>query len=117
VTGGLLTAGTGFRLAVHLFEGNNAATKTLIPVLTGFEERHHVDDAVVVADAGILSAANLVALEDAGFGFIVGSNPSSAADDLANHFRRHGNAFSDRQTLEVTRTMGIGTQARERRVV
>ena len=31
------------------------------------------DDVVVVADAGMLSAANLLALEDAGFGFIVGS--------------------------------------------
>ena len=39
----------------------------MVPVLTGFAERHHVDDVVVVADAGMLSAANLVALEEAGF--------------------------------------------------
>jgi hypothetical protein len=117
VTVGLLTTGTGFPLAVHLFEGNKAETKTLVPVLTEFAECHHVDDVVVVADAGMLSAANLVALEEARFKFIVGSKPSSAADDLADHFRRHGNAFTDRQTLEAIRTMGIGTQARERRVV
>jgi len=117
VTVGLLTTGTGFPLAVHLFEGNKAETKTLIPVLTGFAERHDIDDMVVVADAGMLSAANLVALEEAGFAFIVGSRPSSAADDLTDHSRRHGNYFTDRQTIEATRTMGIGTQARERRVV
>src|SRR5829696_6160641 len=52
-----------------------------------------------------------------GFGFIVGSRPSSAVDDLADHFRRHGNYFTDGQTVEATRTMGIGTQARQRRVV
>lgn len=117
VTVGLLTTGSGFPLDVHLFEGNKAETKTLIPVLTGFADRHHVADVVVVADAGMLSAANLMALEEAGFGFIVGSRPSSAGDDLAEYFRRHGNAFADGQTLEATRTMGTGTQARDRRVV
>jgi transposase len=58
---------------VHLFEGNKAETTTLIPVLSAFAQRHGVRDMVVVADAGMLSAANLNALEDAGFGFIVGS--------------------------------------------
>lgn len=117
VTVGLLTTGSGFPLDVHLFEGNKAETKTLIPVLTGFAERHRVTDVIVVADAGMLSAANLSALEQAGFGFIVGSKPTSAADDLADHFRRHGNAFADGQTIETTRTMGTGSRARDRRVV
>jgi hypothetical protein len=86
-------------------------------VLTGFAERHHIDDVVVVADAGMLSAANLLALEEAGFAFIVGSKPSSAADNLADYFQRHGNHFTDGQTVEATRTMGTGNHARERRVV
>jgi hypothetical protein len=117
VTVGLLTTGSGFPLEVHLFEGNKAETKTLIPVLTGFADRHQVAKVVVVADAGMLSAANLDALEDAGFAFIVASKPTSAADDLANHFKRHGNYFTDGQTIETTRTMGTGSQPRERRVV
>ena len=62
---------------MDLFEGNKAETKTLIPVLTGFADRHQVGDLVVVADAGMLSAANLLALEDNGFRFIVGSKTSS----------------------------------------
>lgn len=117
VTVGLLTTGSGFPLEVHLFEGNKAETKTLVPVLTGFAKRHRVDEVVVVADAGMLSAANLLALEEAGFGFIVASQPSSAADDLAEHFRRHGNYFTDGQIVEATRTMGTGNQSRQRRVV
>ena len=102
---------------MHLFEGNEAETKTLVPVLTGFAERHHVTDVVVVADAGMLSAVNLLALQEAGFSFIVGSRPSSAVDDLAGHFKRHPNAFRDGQTVEATRTMDTGADARERRVV
>lgn len=117
VTLGLLTTSTGFPLDVHLFEGNKAETKTLIPVLTAFRDRHQIADVVVVADAGMLSAANLRALEDAGYRFIVGSKTTSAADDLADHLKRHGNAFTNGQTIETTRTMGTGKDARERRVV
>ncbi len=76
-----------------------------------------MQDLVVVADAGMLSAANLNALEDAGFSFIVGSRITKAPYDLAEHFERHGNHFADGQTLESTRTMGAGAQARDRRVV
>lgn len=72
---------------------------------------------VVVADAGMLSAANLNALEDAGFSFIVGSRITKARYDLAEHFHRHGTHFTDGQTLESTRTMGTGAKVRDRRVV
>jgi hypothetical protein len=71
----------------------------------------------VVADAGLLSAGNLNALEDAGFGFIVGSRISKAPYDLAEHFDRHGTYFRDGQILESARVMGTGTAARERRIV
>lgn len=114
---GLLVDPGGFPLEVHLFEGNKAETTTLIPVLTSFQERHGVTDMVVVADAGMLSAANLNALEDAGFAFIVGSRLTKAPYDLATHFQRHGNHFEDGQILESTRSMGTGKAERERRIV
>ena len=114
---GLLTDASGFPLDVHLFEGNKAETKTLIPVLTAFRARHRAEDIVVVADAGMLSAANLLALEDAGFEFIVGSRISKAPYDLAEQFETRGNHFTDGQTLEAVRPMGVGKDKRERRVV
>ena len=91
VTVGLLTDSGGFPLAVHLFEGNKAETKTVVPVLTDFGEQHpDAKDIIVVADAGMLSAVNLLALEEAGFRFIVGSKTSKAPYDLADHFQRQG---------------------------
>ena len=114
---GLLVDPAGFPLEVHLFEGNRAETKTLIPVLTAFAQRHEVADMVVVADAGMLSAANLNALEDAGFSFVVGSRITKAPYDLAEHFSRHGDYLDDGQILESTRIMGAGKATRERRVV
>jgi hypothetical protein len=65
----------------------------------------------------MLSAANLLALEEAGFRFIVGSKTSKAPYDLAEHLEHHGNTFADGQTIETSRVMGTGKDARTRRVV
>lgn len=114
---GLLVDRSGFPLEVHCFSGNTAETSTLLPVLEAFRERHKATDLVVVADAGMLSAKNLNAIEDAELSFIVGSRISKAPYDLAAHFERHGNAFDDGQVLESTRDMGTGKAKRSRRVV
>jgi hypothetical protein len=114
---GLLVDPSGFPLEIHMFEGNKAETSTLIPVLSAFAARHAMTSMVVVADAGMLSAANLNAIEDAGFSFVVGSRLVKAPYDLADHFERHGNFFTDGQILESSRQMGTGKGARTRRVV
>jgi hypothetical protein len=75
-----------------------------------------VSEMAVVADAGMLSASNLNAIEDAGFSFIVGSRITKAPYDLAEHFTRHGDYFADGQILESSRVMGSGQQERQRRV-
>ena len=117
ITVGLLVARDGFPLDIHVFEGNKAEAKTLIPVITAFQQRHQVADMVVVADAGMLSAANLNALEDAGLSFIVGSRTSKAPKELEDHFGRRGNAIKDDEVVELTRPMGQGSDRRDRRVV
>ncbi|MFM9673573.1 transposase, partial [Streptomyces galilaeus] len=90
----------GFPLEVHEFPGNTGETLTLLPVLRAFQDRHAVDDVVVVADAGMLSASNLNQIEDAGFSFIVGSRISKAPYDLAEHFDAHGGVLHDGETME-----------------
>jgi hypothetical protein len=114
---GLLVDPSGFPVEVHLFEGNTAETTTILPVLRAFQERHGITGMVVVADAGMLSANNLNEIEDAGFSFIVGSRITKAPYDLADHFTRHGDYFTDRQILESTRAMGTGKKKRQRRIV
>jgi predicted secreted protein len=114
---GLLVDPAGFPLELHMFEGNKAETTTIIPVLEAFQQRHGITDLVVVADAGMLSANNLNAIEDAGFTFIVGSRLTKAPYDLQEHFETKGNRFTNGQVLESTRQMGTGKNARERRIV
>ena len=98
---GLLVDRHGFPLEIGCFEGNKAETTTLIPIIEGFQARHGVADMVVVADAGMLSAANLKALDEASLRFIVGSRVTKAPADLASHFRWHGDAFTDGQVIDT----------------
>lgn len=114
---GLLVDLSGFPLEVHCFKANTAETSILLPVLEAFRDRHKTPDLVVVADAGMLSARNLNAIEDAGMSFIVRPRISKAPYDLAAHFDRQGNTFTDGQVLESARVMGIGKAARSRQVV
>lgn len=68
---GLLVDRHGFPLEVHTFRGNAAETATIIPVLDSFRARHQVEHMVVVADAAMLSEANVKALDEADYGFII----------------------------------------------
>ena len=101
---GLLVDRTGFPLEIACFEGNKAETQTILPVLEAFQERHEVADLVVVADAGMLSAANLTAIDEANLRFIVGSRVTKAPLDLAKYFHWHGNAFTDGQIIDTITT-------------
>lgn len=73
ITIGLLTDATGFPLMVTAFEGNKAETTTMLPVLRSFMAAHGLADVTVVADAGMVSAGNQEAIEDAGLSFILGA--------------------------------------------
>jgi Transposase DDE domain len=98
---GLLVDRGGFPLEIGCFEGNKAETATIIPIVKAFQDRHNLSDVVVVADAGMLSANNLRELHDANLRFIVGSRVTKAPNDLASHFRWHGDAFTDGQIIDT----------------
>ncbi len=72
ITIGLLTDPVGFPLMVEAFEGNIAETTTMLPTITAFMAAHQLADVTVVADAGMISAANKRAIEAAGLSFILG---------------------------------------------
>jgi transposase len=73
ITIGLLTDALGFPLAVEAFEGNKAETATMLPVINAFKTAHNLTDVTVVADAGMISQANQVALQAAGLSYILGA--------------------------------------------
>lgn len=73
ITLGLLTDATGFPLTVQAFEGNKAETATMLPVISAFKAAHQLHEVTVVADAGMISEANQVALQAAGLSYILGT--------------------------------------------
>jgi len=110
---GLLVDRAGFPLQIGCWEGNKAETSTLIPMVEEFRKASGTEHLIVVADAGMLSAANLEALDQAGLGFIVGSRMTKAPADLAAHFAWHGDALADGQVID-TITPRRGSTSRER---
>lgn len=97
---GLLVDRVGNPLEVEAFEGNKAETHTLLPLVRKFQERHGLHDFVVVADAGMLSAANLKALDEAGVYFIVGARQARAPHDLEQYWNLHGDYMVDGQIID-----------------
>jgi hypothetical protein len=107
---GLLVDRAGFPLEIGCFEGNKAEKHTIVPIIDQFKARHQIEHMVVVADAGMLSAANLAALDASGYKFIVGSRLTKAPIDLESHFRSQGEAFTDWQVIDtVTPKTGPNT--------
>jgi Transposase DDE domain len=72
ITVGLLTDQSGFPLMVSAFEGDKGETKTMLPVIKAFMAAHQLPDVTVVADAGMISDANMKAIEGAELSFILG---------------------------------------------
>lgn len=112
---GLLVDRTGFPLEIGCFEGNTAETTTLVPIITAFADRHDLTDTpmVVAADAGMLSASNLTALDEAGLGFIVGSRSVKAPIDLASHFHWNGDVFTDGQIIDTVTPRHANTKVND----
>jgi hypothetical protein len=73
ITIGLLTDAAGFPLMVEAFEGNTAETLTMLPTIQAFMKAHQLADVTIVADAGMVSAANQAAIEAEGLSFILGA--------------------------------------------
>jgi hypothetical protein len=89
ITIGLLTDATGFPLAVEAFEGNKAETATMLPVINAFKTAHKLTDVTVVADAGMISEANQIALQASGLSFILGTRIPFVPDVVRRWHDKH----------------------------
>ena len=98
---GLLVDRRGFPLRIGCWERNKAETTTIIPIVEAFQAAHGIEELVIVADAGMLSAANLTALDKAHLRFIVGARQVRAPGDLEAHFHWAGDAFTDGQVIDT----------------
>lgn len=112
---GLLVDKSGFPLGLQSFTGNTAETKTIVPVLKEFQKEHGLKDVTVVADAAMLSQANLETLVKSGYFFVVGSKLTKIPYDIAQ-FQKQGSLL-DNQIIDSRQKMGYRViyQYREKR--
>ena len=97
---GLLTDPAGFPLMARAFEGNKAETTTIAPVLDEFRAAHPGVGVTVVADAGMMSESNLVALERGGYRFIIGGRLPKVPAEVAVWREAHpGEQLADGQVF------------------
>jgi len=68
---GLLCTGDGIPIAHHVFAGNTADVSTLPGVLADLADRFSVGNICVVADRGLISAANINDVDGRGFDHIM----------------------------------------------
>jgi transposase len=89
ITIGMLTDAAGFPLMVEAFEGNTAETTTMLPTIRAFMTAHQLPDVTIVADAGMISAANKQDIETAQLSFILGTKIPDIPYVVAQWRREH----------------------------
>ena len=77
---GLLVAPGGNPIGYEIYEGNIHEGKTLIPVIEALAKKHGFDHPIVVADAGLLSKANIDELQKSGYEYIIGARVKNESD-------------------------------------
>lgn len=74
---GLVVTKEGFPLEFRIFSGNKFEGHTLLPTLEQLKRHHQIQSLTVVADAAMISDANVKALKERGLGYIVGARLSN----------------------------------------
>lgn len=70
---GLLVGLGGYAVGYDVFEGNIYEGHTLIPFIEKTTAKFNLDKPIIVADAGLLSNANIAALEQKKYEYIIGA--------------------------------------------
>jgi len=103
---GLIVDRSGFPLAFSVFPGSRFEGSTLIPVILGFKRKYRVDNLTVVADAAMISQANVLALKKAGLSYIVGARMANASLEIISQVSRQLNRV-DGARLKLHTTDGF----------
>jgi len=77
---GLLVGLGGYAIGYDIFQGNTYEGHTLIPFLERTSRKFHINKPIVIADSGLLSDKNIIALQDEGYQYIIGARLKSESD-------------------------------------
>jgi transposase len=81
---GLLVSKDGYPLSYSLFNGSQYEGYTMLPVIEDFITKFKLEEFVVVADSGLMSAKNIKLLEEGGYKYIIGARIKSSRKTTKN---------------------------------
>lgn len=70
---GLLVGLGGYAIGYDIFDGSIYEGQTLIPMIEKMSEKFKLSKPIIVADAGLLNAENILGLEERGYQYILGA--------------------------------------------
>jgi transposase len=96
---GLLVGLGGYAIGYDIFEGSIYEGHTLIPFLEKMVTRFSLEKPVVVADSGLLSNENIVALEQQQYQYIIGARLKNESQKIKQQLIQ--NKWTDGQILRL----------------
>lgn len=100
---GLLIAVNGYPIGYDIFAGNTFEGHTLIPAIERLERKFNLNRPVIVADAALLSKANLEKLTINGYEYIVGARIKNEPKAIKDQILSLNPADQQTQTAEIKR--------------
>ena len=85
----LMVTHAGFPIAYEVFAGNTFEGHTMLPVIQSFINTHKVQHLTVVADAAMISTANITALQSANINYIVGARLGNVSAQLLDDINKN----------------------------
>ena len=112
---GLLVASGGNPIGYDIYEGNISEGHTMIPLIRKLASRFGFDKPIVVADAGLLSKANIEELTKDGYQYIIGARPKSESDKVKEQILSLDMKYGDVVEIEKDGGVRIVLSCTERR--
>ena len=101
----LLVASGGNPIGYEIYEGNISEGHTMIPLIRKLASRFGFDKPIVVADAGLLSKANIEELTKDGYQYILGARPKSESEKVKEQILSLGMKYGD--VVEIEKGGGV----------
>ena len=112
---GLLVASGGNPIGYDIYEGNISEGHTMIPLIRKLASRFGFDKPIVVADAGLLSKANIEELTKDDYQYIIGARPKSESDKVKEQILSLDMKYGDVMEIEKDGGVRIVLSCTERR--
>ena len=101
---GLVTTDIGFPVTYHMYQGKKFEGHTMIPTMQSYLDAVNVGKITVVADAGMLSSKNILAIESKLWNYIVGARLSNLKQEYFKKIKGHD--FQKESKLEINSSLG-----------